>query len=302
MNLYQVLNIEETNDVKVIKKAYSKLAKQYHPDKNNGDMIEKYEQITYAYNILKNDKSRKKYNMLNKNNKSKFHEILESLYDSNFNKEKFEENFINIIDRLNITEIFNFVTKNIIPKKEENDVICSDTDIDLWSESFGEYYDELPFIYQKYNNNTIILSLNITIDDLINNKIRKIKIKRNINGETITNTFKFFIKSNYVVFNEGGDILDTSGHLIIHLKLPENYTFENNIILYNYTISLYEYFYGINKELNIYNTNIKINNHVPYNDGNILYLSENKYVYAINFNYNYLYNSKNKEIMLNHFS
>lgn len=302
MNLYHVLNIEETNDVTVIKKAYSKLAKQYHPDKNNGNTIEKYEQITYAYNVLKNDKSRKEYNMLNKNNKSKFHEILESLYNSNFNKEKFEENFINIIDKLNITEIFNFITKNIIPKKEDNDVICSDTDVDLWSESFGEYYEELPFIYQKYNSNTIILSLNITIDDLINNKIRKIKIKRNINGETITNTFKFLIKSNYVVFNEGGDIEDTSGHLIINLKLPEHYTFENNIILYNYTISLYEYFYGINKELYIYNTNIKINNHVPYSDGNILYLSENKYIYAINFNYNYLYNSKNKEIMLNHFS
>ncbi|KAG5681368.1 hypothetical protein PVAND_010810 [Polypedilum vanderplanki] len=62
-HLYKILNISKNATKVQIKEAYKKLAKQYHPDKNQKDenTSEKFSEIRMAYEILNNDKKRKLY-------------------------------------------------------------------------------------------------------------------------------------------------------------------------------------------------------------------------------------------------
>ncbi len=59
-NLYEILEIEPTEDVAKIKSAYRKLARKYHPDLNGGNQVfvEKFKEISQACEILM-DKDKK---------------------------------------------------------------------------------------------------------------------------------------------------------------------------------------------------------------------------------------------------
>jgi len=60
---YQVLGVSRDASDSDIKKAYRKLAIQYHPDKNPGDSEaeEKFKEISAAFDILKDPEKRAKY-------------------------------------------------------------------------------------------------------------------------------------------------------------------------------------------------------------------------------------------------
>lgn len=68
-NYYDVLGVDEKSTQSEIKKAYRKLSLQYHPDRNNNDLIatEKTKDINEAYETLGNETNRKQYDM-SKNN------------------------------------------------------------------------------------------------------------------------------------------------------------------------------------------------------------------------------------------
>lgn len=60
---YEVLGVDKGADAGTIKKAYYKLAKQYHPDTNPGDKVaeEKFKEANEAYEILSDSDKRAKY-------------------------------------------------------------------------------------------------------------------------------------------------------------------------------------------------------------------------------------------------
>ncbi len=60
---YQILGVNKTADNKEIKKAYRKLARQYHPDKNpdNKAAEDKFKDVNEAYEVLSDAEKRQKY-------------------------------------------------------------------------------------------------------------------------------------------------------------------------------------------------------------------------------------------------
>ena len=60
---YEVLGVAKNAGADEIKKAYRKLAMQFHPDKNQGDKAaeEKFKELGEAYDILSNADKRAAY-------------------------------------------------------------------------------------------------------------------------------------------------------------------------------------------------------------------------------------------------
>jgi molecular chaperone DnaJ len=65
---YQILGVGRNADTNEIKKAYRKLAMQYHPDKNPGDKEaeEKFKLIGEAYTVLSDPQKRRRYDQFGK--------------------------------------------------------------------------------------------------------------------------------------------------------------------------------------------------------------------------------------------
>jgi DnaJ-class molecular chaperone len=309
-DLYKILQVEPNCSTNDIKKSYYKLAKQYHPDK--GGSPEQFQKINYAYNILIDTTSRNNYNSMNSIQKNKFIVFLEKWFTNqdiksqdkiwkfNFNDIMFQN-----IESYDFNDILQYFNSNIIPTKTNKETIdCSDSDIDYWDETQAEYYKELPLKYYEYNINNIKLELKCSLDELVKQNIRKIKIKRKFFDSIEQKSFHFNTSHKYIVFNSGGDIDTSNGHLIISLVLP-NYSWDNNNIIYDYPISLYQFIYGVNITLD---KNILIKENIcidwlPYRDGMYIQIATiGSYIFIIRLNINYIDSEDKKNILYTQFN
>ena len=65
-DFYKALGVSKDASADEIKKAYRKLAKQYHPDRNPGDKSaeDRFKEVGEAYQVLSNESDRKQYDAI----------------------------------------------------------------------------------------------------------------------------------------------------------------------------------------------------------------------------------------------
>jgi len=318
-DLYNILQIKPNASEREIKKAYYNLSKKYHPDKNSdADSCRKFQEINSAYNILIDDKTRKNYIQLNQNQKSQFQTMLESIFAKKFNLSELknfgvsfskddwgylETNYMNIINSLNFKELFELLTKGIIPRKKEmNSFLCSESDVNYWDDTQADYYYDLPIYFQVTNKIDIKLVLDITLNVLIEETKKKIKIKRKLEDNDLSTTYLFKIDKPFIIFYGGGDMQDGDyGNLIIQLQLPKNFYWKENLIIYEYSITLYQMVYGLDIELDLGgDLKIEYNNYVPSRDGfliNVDKLNIKNHLFAIKLVMGYEHTDEKEEIL-----
>jgi hypothetical protein len=289
MSLYDILEIRPNATKIEIKKAYLTLAKKYHPDKNP-NTEDKFKQIQSAYEILSNDKSRVEYQRLDKEDRDGFTGLFNKILNNKLDISDFMEyginidlndleyiknNFYNFFKNLNIKELLDLFINGKLNKKPMNEPMnCSETDDNIFTELMGEYYHSLP-IGLKPSNLDININLSIKLGDIISNK-RIVKIKRKMEDEYADSTFVFTLAKPYIVFYGGGDCEDGDyGNLIIRLALPTNFIWDENTIIIEQPMTLYEMIYGLDILIHIQdNINIDIPNWVPSRDGLIIELTK----------------------------
>jgi curved DNA-binding protein CbpA len=317
MNLYEILKIPPNASKIDIKKAYHKLALVYHPDKNKStESKELFQNISTAYNILIDDKTRQEYNKLNNLEQNNFLNLLQQIFTNNLSiielkkiiklsKKDWtylENNFNDLLNALNFNEIIDLIKKGTFPKKKiDTSTTLTDTDNETFNEEDLEYYYILPIYYQKINSLDINLNINITLDDIINNNRKKIKIKRNIEDEIICNNLIFSVEKPYIIFPRLGDMDNgVYGNLIIKLILPNQFIWQENLIIFEKNINVYEMVYGLDIYLTTEEHKINIPNWVPSRDGFLIEINQIKiknHFLAIKLILNYEYNDENKKIL-----
>lgn len=86
---YKVLGVDRTASSEEIKKAYYRLARIYHPDRNtNGNSLAKFQEIAEAYQVLGNLDKRLKYMLALNNNRDYLEEIRNSEEKVHMNKRR----------------------------------------------------------------------------------------------------------------------------------------------------------------------------------------------------------------------
>lgn len=154
MDYYQTLEVSKDATAEEIKKSYRKLALLYHPDKANAQQKEEYtkkfQEITEAYSVLSDEQKRKNYDLTGKADGEGINvgDIFSQFFGGNFPGHSFGGNFPN-----------NNPFGNIFNQKNRSDV----------------------FMKKRRNKSPpLVHQVNISLQDLFNGKIIKLKITKEV--------------------------------------------------------------------------------------------------------------------------
>ena len=142
-NYYDILEVSKNASPEIIEKAYKTLVKKYHPDLQQDENKNKYEEkikkINEAYDILSDPEKRKKYDLNLKNTEISINDY-NSLYQENINL----KNNLNILkEKLNyLNNIQNNYEKNNLNYNNLENNKNNYTKNNINQEYTGNYYTE----------------------------------------------------------------------------------------------------------------------------------------------------------------
>ena len=181
-NYYEILEVNKNASPEIIEKAYKTLVKKYHPDLQQDEDKNKYEEkikkINEAYDILSDPEKRKKYDLNLKNTEISINDY-NSLYQEN----------INLKNNLNILkEKLNYLN-NIKNNYEKNNINQEYSD-NYYTENFNNSDSKNNENYSE-NNNINYNDINYT--NYFSNFFVNIKNK-------LKDLFAFFITILIIIF------------------------------------------------------------------------------------------------------
>ena len=166
-NYYEILEVNKNASPEIIEKAYKILVKKYHPDLQQDENKNKYEEkikkINEAYDILSDPEKRKKYDLNLKNTEISINDY-NSLYQENINL----KNNLNILkEKLNyLNNIQNNYEKNNLNYNNLENNKNNYTKNNINQEYSDNYYTE-NFNNSNYKNNkNYSENNNINYDDI----------------------------------------------------------------------------------------------------------------------------------------
>lgn len=295
MSLYEHLHIQPNATSVDIKKAFHKLSRELHPDKNTNDNTqdktakeEQFKKIVHAYSILSKEDKRRHYDLVGDDEKTGEYNV------NSFNQSDFERTVEEYFTESGIGNFFQTMTESFGMKKPFS---TTDNFMSMGINMSHMNDDEMMNMvngvaHVTHNIQKIIttqqhkIPIYISLDELIDGCRKKIEFREKVYTIRIhpgipNNKMIMMDKnSNYVLI--GIIKYKIQDELPKHIKYIDK---ENNVFL-NIKITLFEYFCGFVKKLMlgpraieiIHDDYLDINNELCIrNKGIPVYKKNNKY-------------------------
>ena len=206
MTLYDILELDKSATQAEIKKAYHRLARKYHPDKNKDDGAEdKFKDIKNAYEVLHDPNRRRLYDSTGGEDTTQF---FQNVFTNIFQNQSADNaNFTNPFFQ-NYTEDFSFFGYDIL----------NDLDVDAMFENINEILKNCnPSSPEPGNRKQVrdkaadtLININAKLEDIFNCQIKEVSINRTreVNGRLEDDNKKFNLPLfvSEIVFKKAGSI------------------------------------------------------------------------------------------------
>jgi len=221
MDPYEVLGIDKTADDETIKKAYYRLAKKYHPDRNRGDPEkgEQFKKISTAYSMLTDNSfiggagfggygSNARYDFTSSFEGLNIPNIISSVRDKFFSEAKL------------FTKFFNEKNGKSRKRDESLDILVN-LKADLYDIYFGTIR-KVKLNIRKKCRACMALGVKVYDGGEINtcnscNGLKSIESPQEFNIDTSEKKLSFFRKGHESINSPAGDV-----HFLIHPKIDRN--------------------------------------------------------------------------------
>lgn len=164
---YKILSVAPNADATTIKKAFRKLAMQYHPDKNEESQSSTifFREVQTAYDILSNPEKREQYHYQRWLEKSKGHEL-----DTAITAEQILQLFINTERMIHETDSFRR-ENNLI--KEILISLYTSSRIDLMIEKENSELEKTTIILAMHSSKSLDAGFQIQLTNLLDKLIQR---------------------------------------------------------------------------------------------------------------------------------